>query len=131
MASGWCATKFKEQDGLGLIGGSVAEMSPALLEYLTALAEGRPGIPNWHDWRREHDQELQECLTRTEYLRIKFYPLAETRAMLRKLDVQHGASDEYAWLDGLPDRCRYCGAETVSTGGGGSYCPQGCYRLMV
>ena len=63
--------------------------------------------------------------------RLKFHPLKEIEALLGEQGVRYTPSAEYAWLDGIPGRCRYCGAETRSLGGGGAECPHGCFRLIT
>ncbi len=106
-------------------------MDAGIIEYFTAIAEGQPGMPNWHDWLLQHDEELRQEFPRTRYLRLKFHPLKEIEALLGEQGVRYTPSAEYAWLDGIPGRCRYCGAETRSLGGGGAECPHGCFRLIT
>lgn len=106
-------------------------MDPAVIEYFTAVVEGRSGIARWQDWRVQHADDLQKMFGRTRYLRLKLHPFEEIRHVLDEAGVPYVESDAYAWLDGVPGRCRYCGSDTRPLGGGGSECPQGCYRLMT
>lgn len=101
------------------------------LAYLKAVVEGAPGIEPWAQWFRRNSGELSLMLTRSEYLRLKRHRIKAIPEILERFSVAFSRSERYAWLSGVEGLCRDCGDVVVETGGGGSYCPRGCYRLRV
>src|SRR6266540_2924969 len=95
------------------------------IAYRKAVIEGAPDIEPWRQWFSRNSGELSRMLSR-KLCRIKAIP-----EILGRFSVAFRQSDRYAWLGGVEGLCRYCGGEVISTGRGGSYCPNGCYQLMV
>ena len=60
-----------------------------ILAYFRAVAEGMPDIPNWHEWREQHDDVLRREFGRTRYLKLKVHPLEEIRAILKESRIEH------------------------------------------
>jgi hypothetical protein len=98
------------------------------LVYLKAVIEGQPNIERWTTWFSANAPVLKEHLTRTEFLRLKLHRIDAIPEILTRFGVAFVRSDEYAWLAGMPGRCRDCGATTV-TSGNFTWCPKGCFRL--
>ena len=99
--------------------------------YLKAVVEGAPDIEPWRRWFERNSDELSKMLSRGEYLRLKSQRIKAIPEILTRFSIAFEQSDRYEWLGGVEGLCRDCGSEVISNRAGGSYCPNGCYRLHV
>ena len=102
----------------------------AQLAYLKSVVEGVPDVEPWREWFQKHSDALERMLSRTEFLKLKLDRIKAIPPILARFEVAFVASDRYAYLGGVPDRCRECGA-TLERYGSSVCCPEGCFALLT
>lgn len=68
-------------------------------DYLKKLAEGIEPIESWFDWANQNRHELGKALTKSDFLKFKFTPWANSGPILESLSIPFKLSHRYGWLD--------------------------------
>jgi hypothetical protein len=108
-------------------------MRDDVLDVLKLVVEGRILGRDWHKWRQDNETYLRSVLSPGSFLRLKFHPLEEAKAILGSRQVPFAASDSLEWLDidSKSGKCRFCGEKLRHSADGRAWCPAGCFRLMT
>jgi hypothetical protein len=98
--------------------------------YMKAVIEGNDLPQNWNEWFMAHSLNLERMLPRTTFLKLKLTRINAIPDILANNGISFSISDRYAWLGGIPGRCRDCGSH-VESQGSFTWCPNGCFSLHV
>ena len=98
------------------------------LAYLKSVIEGADNIERWTTWFERNDAALSQHLSRGLYLRLKLSRINAVPEVLTLFGIPFTPSDRYAWLAGVENLCRDCGA-TIERTKWTWWCPNGCFHV--